>query len=65
LGVGNGGEEEDEADLVGWEDDAFLGEGVREGRKEGGWVSVNSWGLGMVAERKTKRTLWGKRMMLS
>lgn len=26
---------------------------------------ANSWLLGMVAERKTKRTLWGRRMMLS
>jgi len=36
VGVGNGGGEEDEADLVGEEDDAFLGEGGREGGKEGG-----------------------------
>ena len=36
LAVGNGGGEEDEADLVGEEDDAFLGEGGREGGREGG-----------------------------
>ena len=39
LAVGNGGGEEDEADFVGEEDDAFLGCG-EEGGREGGRVSI-------------------------